>query len=322
MDPLIITLIIVGALILISAAIAPGIIIPYKVSKKVYVKQFVRINKEKWARECSDTTNEEQVIMFNYSLKFFDENKDKHQKLHLVNDGLNLYADYFDFGFDKTVFLCAGRAECSLYALFYAEPYIKAGYNICSIESRAHGDSDGKINHIGLKEYKDVLKWINLLHDELNMKEIVLHGICIGSATLVYAVTDPSCPSYVKSLTTDGLYKDFKSTLVKHIKDTGHQAFPCAEFILHKVSKDAGVSALKLTPYNRASSIKIPVLMLHSKIDKFSIPQEAQETFDKMTNSPNKKLVWFDKGAHSHIRINNQEKYDNEIVEFLRGTHA
>ena len=43
------------------------------------------------------------------------------------------------------------------------------------------------------------------------MKEIVLHGICIGSATLVYAVTDPSCPSYVKSLTADGLYKDFKS---------------------------------------------------------------------------------------------------------------
>lgn len=322
MKELYIILIIIGVVVLLSVLIAPAIIIPYKVSKKVYLKQFVRINKEKWARECSDTTNEEQVIMFDYSLKFASENKDKHQKLHMVNDNLNLYADYYDFGFKRAVVLCAGRAECSLYALYYTNPYIKAGYNILSIETRAHGDSEGKINHLGLKEYKDVLKWIKILHDEYNMEEIVLHGICIGSATLVYAITDEKCPSYVKALTTDGLYKDFKSTLVKHIKDTGHNAFPCANFILHKVSKDAGLNINKFTPYNLADKIKIPVLMLHSKMDKFSIPEKAQLTFDKMTSSPNKKLVWFDKGAHSHIRINNQEKYDEEIIDFLRGING
>ena len=32
----------------------------------------------------------------------------------------------------------------------------------------------------------------------------------------------------------------------------------------------------------------------------------------------NKKIVWFDHGAHSHIRINNMEKYDNSITEFIK----
>ena len=31
-----------------------------------------------------------------------------------------------------------------------------------------------------------------------------------------------------------------------------------------------------------------------------------------------KKLVLFEKGAHSMLRINNMEKYDSEIKEFLK----
>ena len=30
-----------------------------------------------------------------------------------------------------------------------------------------------------------------------------------------------------------------------------------------------------------------------------------------------KKLVWFDKGGHSHMRINNTQAYDDAIVAFL-----
>ena len=35
--------------------------------------------------------------------------------------------------------------------------------------------------------------------------------------------------------------------------------------------------------------------------------------------SKKKKFVWFDHGAHSHLRIVNLEKYDQEVIEFLNG---
>ena len=55
--------------------------------------------------------------------------------------------------------------------------------------------------------------------------------------------------------------------------------------------------------------------MIHSKEDKFSLPEKAQELYDKC--SAPKKLVWFDHGAHSHIRINNVLEYDKTIKDFL-----
>jgi esterase/lipase len=56
--------------------------------------------------------------------------------------------------------------------------------------------------------------------------------------------------------------------------------------------------------------------MLHSKEDLYSTPEYAQKLYD-LSGSTYKKLVWFDHGKHSYIRINNTEKYDAAITEFL-----
>ena len=37
------------------------------------------------------------------------------------------------------------------------------------------------------KEYKDVIKWAELAHNELHQEEIIIHGICIGASTALYA---------------------------------------------------------------------------------------------------------------------------------------
>ena len=60
-----------------------------------------------------------------------------------------------------------------------------------------------------------------------------------------------------------------------------------------------------------------PILFFHSLKDDASLPVYAQELYDACASKV-KKLVWFDKGAHSHIRIVNKEKYDSEIKNFLK----
>ena len=60
----------------------------------------------------------------------------------------------------------------------------------------------------------------------------------------------------------------------------------------------------------------MPILFLYGRQDIFSLPEKSQKLYDTCT-SLHKKIVWFDKGAHSHLRINNKEAYDNAIKEFV-----
>ena len=60
-----------------------------------------------------------------------------------------------------------------------------------------------------------------------------------------------------------------------------------------------------------------PILFLHSREDPYSTPDQAEKLFEKC-KSPNKRLVWFEKGRHSRVRVNAPEKYDNTIIEFLK----
>jgi esterase/lipase len=55
---------------------------------------------------------------------------------------------------------------------------------------------------------------------------------------------------------------------------------------------------------------------LYGEKDIFSIPQKSRELFDACI-SEDKKLVWFEKGGHSHLRINNTQQYDQAIIDFF-----
>ena len=57
--------------------------------------------------------------------------------------------------------------------------------------------------------------------------------------------------------------------------------------------------------------------MLHSKEDIYSTPEFAQKLYDK-SGSTNKRLVWFEHGRHSMLRITDTELYDASITKFLK----
>ncbi len=312
MWPLIITIIVVFILFSIIFGIVG---VPAIVAKKVYEAQLVRTSKDKWGKGCSAPDNEEQVRMFNEGEAWFEENKEYGIDVNIVNDGLNLVGKYLNFGFKRAAIIIAGRTESYLYSYYFAKPYKEAEFNVLVIDNRAHGDSDGKYLGVGLLEYKDILKWGEMLHDKYNNETIFIHGICIGSATALYALTSENCPDYYTGMVADGMYTTFYETFRTHMKDMKKPVDPCSYFVMKHLEKNIGISPIKNGPIYCIDKLKKPLLMIHSKEDKFSLPAKAQILYDKCT-SP-KKLVWFDHGAHSHIRINNVEKYDETIKEFI-----
>ncbi len=310
-------------ILIILAALALGglafmFVYTYPIAKKVYREQLVRTSPEKWGRTCSAPENEEQMAMWNMGCEWAEENHEFMKEVDIENDGFHLFGEYYDFGKERCVIILPGRCESLMYSYFFAPPYHKAGFNVLVIDTRCHGKSEGTYNTIGVKERRDVIAWAKKAN-ELGNKEIYIHGICIGTASGIFALTDKDCPDYIKGLVTEGCFVSFRETFKRHMIADKRPLFPVLDLVMNEINKHTGTNVYKDTPLRAMKKIKpdLRMLFLYGKKDIFSIPKKSQQLFDACS-SQNKKLVWFDNGGHSHLRINNLEKYDNEIMEFFK----
>lgn len=300
---------------LVGAGIFMYFLLTFIISCIIYTKLFVRTSKDKWSRSVS-WPDEELSRMFKTGEEWGAKYESNRRRVEIDSCGFHLVGEYFDFGFKKAVIIIPGRSESGTYSYYFAEPYRKSGYNVLAIDNRCHGLSEGKYNTLGLKEYKDILNWGKFLNEQCGVNSIHMHGICIGSATAIHALVQKDCPSYFTGLTAEGTYTTFKEIFDNQLKKRHKPTFPHTFEVLGMISLRAGKSLKRNSPIREIDKVKVPVLFLYSKQDSFAKPEKSMELFNKVTAT--KRLEWFDKGEHSHIRIHNTEKYDNAIIRFLK----
>ena len=280
----------------------------------LYTILFVRTSKNKWGRYCSIPDDEEYLRMYNIGLEWGEKYKDRMREVSITSCGFKLCGQYFDFGYDKAVIIIPGRMESCLYSYYFSEPYRQSGYNILAIDNRSHGLSEGKISSLGYKEYKDILNWGKDLHDELNNSKVILHGICIGASTALFALTDGSCPDYMQAMCADGMYINFCESFKNHLIERNKPFFPMLQMVMLCLKVFSGADVVNDGPIFRIDRLKKPILFLHSKADSYSKAEKAELLYEKCTSE--KKIVWFPSGEHSRIRINHTEDYDRAITEW------
>lgn len=309
-------------LIILTALLLVGfifmIIYTYPIAKRVYHEQLVRTSPEKWGRTCSFPDDAEQVQMWNDGIAWMEQNRHRITELQIENDGLQLFGEYFDFGADRCVIILPGRCESLVYSYYFAPPYEKAGFNILVIDTRCHGKSDGKYNTIGVKESQDVLAWAKLVCEKFGKQDIYFHGICIGTSSALFALSDPNCPDYLRGLVTEGCYVSFSETFKRHMMALKRPTFPVLQMAMWQIYRHTGTNVYKQKPISAIRKINpgCRILFLYGEKDIFSIPEKSRKLFAACV-AKDKKLVWFDKGGHSHLRINNTEKFDQAIIDFF-----
>ncbi len=304
-------------LVLILGGVVAMLIITMPISEKVYNMFLVRTDAEKWSRQCSAPDNEEQMDMWNKGVEWAEENKACKSDVMIENQGFKLYGEYFDFGFDRAVIILPGRCESLMYSYFFAPPYKTAGYNVLVVDSRCCGKSDGKYLTFGEEESKDVIKWVEFLEKTYPLKEIYFHSICVGCTSGIFALENPLCPQIVKGIVLDGCFVNFRETFKEHMIVDKRPVYPVLDLVMWHIKKNTGVNVVKRSPINSMANMDRRMLFLFGKQDVFSVPPKSKKLFEACA-SKDKKIVWFDKGGHSHLRINDMEKYDREVIEFLK----
>lgn len=297
-----------GALIVLF--IAPTFIM----SSVIYTHLLVRTKPQKWDRSCSMPEDEEYRRMFDRGMDWDAKYADKKRPVEITSDGLHLAGEYFDFGGHKAVLILAGRMESCLYSYYFAEPYRESGYNVLVIDNRAHGLSDGKYVSLGYKEYRDVQGWCRLL-ESFGNDEIILHGICIGASTALFAILDENAPVSIKGMVAEGMYVNFYESFKNHMIQDKRPMFPFLIETMGWIRILSGANVVTDGPLKRIPKLDKPILFLQSREDTYSVPEKAVVLYEAC-NAP-KRLVWFDKGAHSRIRINDEVGYDRAVKEFL-----
>lgn len=306
-----------AAAFLLLGGLAAMLAVTLPIARKVYAQTLVRTEPDKWGHNCSAPEHPEQIAMWNEGCRWAEAHRDAMQELWTENDGLKLYGQYFDFGFDRCAVILPGRCECHKYSYYFAEPYRANGWNVLTIDSRCHGFSDGKYCTIGVKESDDLRAWVELLTRQHQIKRVWLHCICVGSATGLLLLDRKNCPEQIAGLTMEGCFTTFRETYRQHMIADHRPLFPVLDLVMLQIWRHTGTNVLKSSPKRCLRRLQKPVLFLNGKEDRFSLPKKSQKLFD-LCPSAQKKLVWFEKGSHSHLRLNNTAQYDNSIGEFLK----
>ena len=300
---------------LIGSGVILLIISYFVASYCVYTQTLRRSKQDKWGRELPSDVEPDAIKMYEIGNRWHLENLDKKKDVQVFSGGLTLYGEYYDLGYDRAVMILSGRTESLIYGYYFAIPYAKNGCNVLVVDPRAHGLSEGEFNTVGFEESKDAVVWVNFLKTEMGVKSVIFHGICIGAAGGVLALTSENCPNIVDGIVTEGMYPNFFESLKNHLIEKKKPVFIMADLINGWMKKYTGHS-MKYGPIDVISSLKAPLLMLHSKEDLYSTPEYAQKLYG-LAGSDRKELVWFEKGEHSMLRITDTELYDKSISKFL-----
>lgn len=296
--------------VLLVFVILPTLLLSYI----IYAVLLIRNKKEKWGRECSMPEDPEYFGMYRTGMAWREKYAAVRREVSVTSGRFRLAGEYFDFGSDRAVLIIPGRMESCLYSCFYAEPYRAAGWNVLVIDNRAHGLSDGKVSCLGYREYRDIHRWTELLTRELGNRRVLLHGICIGASTALFAAAAKDAPAELCGLVVEGMYKNFYESYKNHLIVQQRPKFPPAMAVMLWIRLVSHGNVVTDGPYRRITRLRLPILMLHSRVDEFSDPRLAAEMYESCT-AP-KKMVWFDVGAHSRVRVNNPEQYDAAVTAF------
>jgi len=281
----------------------------------IYTATLKRKDKEQWGRTVPIPT-EQSLQMDAEGMQWQKEHDAYKQDVHIVRDGLNLYGEYYDFGSDKAVMILSGRTESLRYGYYFARPYSSSGFNVLVVDSRAHGLSDGVYNTVGFEESKDVIAWTKYLQDEHKVKTLVFHGICIGAAAGMLAITSPDCSEAVKGIVTEGMFVNFGESMKNHLIERKRLIFPVLQCVDWWMKHYTGHSMMR-GPIDVIGTMDKPILMIQSKKDKYSTPENAEKLFMKCP-SLHKSLLWYETGDHSMLRITDTVKYDSAISAYLK----
>ena len=255
---------------------------------------------------------------------FFTSIKPQKFRSHITPGDLGL--DYEDVTFTtkdglklKGWFIPSGDMESKTIILLHGYPadkgdilpamsFLARRYNLFLFDFRSLGESEGRISTAGAIERLDLLGAIDFLKEK-RVHEVGIWGFSMGGA--VALMMAPQAPG-IKAIVSESSYARL-DLMARELYRIPLLNYPLA-FLTGIWSKIfLGIYPKDISPVESVKSLKIPVLLLHSKNDQV-IPFRHALLLQEALKKNSKAEFWFEENL-GHGELGNE--YQRRILEFF-----
>ncbi len=241
----------------------------------------------------------------------------RHREITAVSiDNKTLYALHYENPSDIYIIFCHGYTGDPNTDNVFAKRYYDMGYNIVLPYSRAHGKSEHKYCTMGYNERLDIVRWAETIAKMNPNAKIILHGVSMGSATVMMA-TGENLPKNVRGCIADcgftRLYDLYAGFIKKMAPDfIAKFIIGCANSVA-KIKMDFDIR--DASPIEFVAKSKTPTLFIHGEKDDF-VPFEMMKPLYDAASCEKEMLIVPD-SAHAISELVNPELYWSAVTGFI-----
>ena len=195
----------------------------------------------------------------------------------------------------------------------------KAGYNVLAYDMRNHGvsgEANGGICGMGLYEWRDVIGAMQFVRNHPLLKDMTvgLFSPCAGGNAAMIAMTKhPEFFTDVKAFVSP---QPCSCAVPAQIFANMYGIGDRMDEIDQEQRRMGGFTNAQMSPHSYAANVKVPTFIIQVKDDAWTLPDDVQTTFDKLTVKE-KKLFWIEGTTQRFDGYNYFGEHPEMMVEFF-----
>lgn len=287
-----------------NALINRNFAMPESVEKKISESQ---------ADDVTEETNEALLWLDSAGMERHEMVNDRGHRLRGYLIRPQKPSDVYVFG--SHGYRSDGKGEWCRFAEYYTRTL---GYNFFFVDHQAAGESEGKYIGFGSFESKDSLKWLGYMTDTFGKDiKIILHGISMGSATVMLMSGSNALPENVKFTVADCGYTSALDEFTYKLESLGMPKKPILPLVRAINNTVAGYDFGRDTNALEAvKSAKVPMLFIHGADDNF-VPTYMVYLLYDACDSEYKDLFIVPGADHAESYHKAKAQYEGKVAEFI-----
>jgi len=222
-----------------------------------------------------------------------------------------------------TAILVHGYKDSAVGMMHIARIYNEVlGWNILLPDLYAHGLSEGDHIRMGWFDRKDVIRWANAMEPVFRSGQdstvMVLHGVSMGAATVMYCSGDKQLPAFVKGVVEDCGFSDVWTELRLELHNRFNlPAMPLlySASIVNKMRHSWRLG--EASAVNSVSRSTVPMLFIHGAEDTFVPKWMAYRCYE--AKQKGEKTLWIASGSeHANSYKDHKTDYIKHIKTFAK----
>lgn len=233
-------------------------------------------------------------------------------------DGLTLHGHFAEnpSAESRYAIVCHGYSGNAATMSSYSKKLYDMGFSVLNPNARAHGKSQGNVTGMGYLERRDIILWINEIIKLDPEAEILLFGVSMGGATVLFTSGENDLPANVRAVISDcaftRVYEQFGSVIRGSVPFLPN--FPIVDSASVACEIRGGYSFRDASCINAVKRSRTPTLFIHGSADTY-VPFYMLNILYKNAACEKEKLV-IDGAGHADAASVNSELYWETVKSF------